>query len=100
MEYSEMTNQQWLDYVEDLNEKARKAGGLVDVSNAVIFRGTGISDEKIKIQSAREAYIDSLKGGKGFSVLVDETERNHKRSLSGIRGNGLYTTPDNGGVES
>ena len=96
IEYSEMTNQEWLDHVEELNEKARKAGGLVDVSNAVIFRGTGITDAKVKIQTPREAYIDSLKGGKGFSILVDEYAENRKRSLSGIRGNGLYVpvSPD------
>ena len=97
MEYSEMSSQEWLDYVEELNEKARKSGGIVDVSNAVIFRGTGITDAKVKIQTAREAYIESLKLGKGFSVLVDEYAENRKRSLSGIRGNGLYVpvSPNN-----
>ena len=91
IEYSEMTNQEWLDHVEELNEKARKAGGLVDVSNAVIFRGTGITDAKVKIQTPREAYIDSLKLGKGFGVLTDNLRaENEKAVLSGIRGSGAY----------
>ena len=90
MDYSIMTNQEWLDHVEELNEKARLNGGLVDVSEAVIFRGNGIHDAAVKVQTPREAYIDSLGLGKGFSVLSDETEQNHKRSLSGIRGSGEY----------
>ena len=87
IDYSEMTAQQWEDHVEEMNEKARLNGGLVDVSNANILRGYGIHDASVKIQTAREAYIDSLKGGKGFSVLTDGEFRkeNERRILSGIR---------------
>ena len=46
---------------------------------------------KVKIQSPRDAYLDSLKGGKGFNVLTDNFRaENEKAVLSGIRGSGAY----------
>ena len=99
MQYSKMTNQEWLDHVEEMNEKARKAGGLVDVSRAVIFRGTGITDSSApKPLTPRENYLASLKLGKGFGVLSDDFRKENERAvLSGFR---AYSEPDNGGVEN
>ena len=100
IEYSEMTSQQWLDHVEEMNEKARRNGGLVDVSNANILRGFGINDAKMESGvSARQRYIDKINTPpKSESTLFKEyREDNIRRILGGIA---PYSTPENGGVES
>ena len=61
--------------------------------DSVVNANISVMDAKVsvKIQTPREAYIDSLKGGKGFSVLVDDFRKENERAvLSGIRGSGAY----------
>ena len=70
----------------------------IDASGKIIS-SVSMMDAKLKLPTARQAYIDSLsRTPKTYSVLLQEyRERNIRATSGGFR---PYSTPENGGVES
>ena len=73
----------------------------IAIDSVVNANITVMDASSVKIQTPRDAYIDSLKGGKGFSVLSDDFRKENERAvLSGIRGSGNYTPVDSAHPEN